>query len=271
MNSSPHPTMQTILVGTDGSDLARRAVVVGRAFAAAAGLPAQVVKITAPDVPSSNAANGCIDRSLAARTPAEGLLDVASQTGTTALCIASHGRGPLGRSLFGSVTAELLRSAPDPLLIVGREFRGASHRRCRWSPDTVVALVDGTSESEAMLPFAQRAAQMLGSNLEVTAVARSEPKPLRGAPESGLRWHEAEYLDRLVQGLDEEGAASLVLRDPIGTVGALRDLTRTPPFEPADTTHHLIVVARSRSGDGQRQIRRIADRVPVPVLVSSPA
>jgi nucleotide-binding universal stress UspA family protein len=49
---------------------------------------------------------------------AEGIRDAAERLRVDAICIASHCRGPIGRTILGSVTEALLRAADTPLFIV---------------------------------------------------------------------------------------------------------------------------------------------------------
>jgi nucleotide-binding universal stress UspA family protein len=49
---------------------------------------------------------------------AEGLREVAERLRIDAICIASHCRGPVGRTILGSVAEALLRTADRPLFIV---------------------------------------------------------------------------------------------------------------------------------------------------------
>jgi nucleotide-binding universal stress UspA family protein len=50
--------------------------------------------------------------------PAKALVEAAERLGVDAIVIASHGRGGLARTLFGSVSEAVLRNARAPVFVV---------------------------------------------------------------------------------------------------------------------------------------------------------
>lgn len=52
-----------------------------------------------------------------ARTPAEGIVAHAAEMPADLIALATHGRGPVGRLLFGGVTDKVLRTATVPVLV----------------------------------------------------------------------------------------------------------------------------------------------------------
>ena len=80
---------------------------------------------------------------------ADSILDEAEVDGAL-VCIASHGRGGLGTALLGSITEEVLRKSPRPVLVVGPKFEARP-----WRQDgQIVASVDGSPFSEQAIPVA---------------------------------------------------------------------------------------------------------------------
>lgn len=57
--------------------------------------------------------------------PAESIVEVAQAEGADVIVVGSHGRGAIGRALIGSVSDQVVRRAPCPVLVVrskgGRE------------------------------------------------------------------------------------------------------------------------------------------------------
>lgn len=138
-----------ILIATDGSELAQKAVVQGLELAS--GLEAKVLAatVTAPwttmagPVPTpaviemyekaaaENAARITSSVGEAARKknvtcstlhvrdkhPAEGILEAAKKSGCDLIVMASHGRRGVGRVLLGSVATEVLVRSTIPVLI----------------------------------------------------------------------------------------------------------------------------------------------------------
>jgi nucleotide-binding universal stress UspA family protein len=148
--------MTTIILCTDGSDLATHAARIG---VGALRPPDRVVIATVLDPPDESALVGGgfagptvtadvfdeVERALAeeghdtvdglARTleitdaetivlrgaPGPALCALASEQGATALVIGTRGRGGLARAVLGSVSDHLVRNAPCPVLVVGEE------------------------------------------------------------------------------------------------------------------------------------------------------
>jgi len=50
--------------------------------------------------------------------PAESIVDAARSEGADVIVVGSHGRGALGRALIGSVSDQVVRRAPCPVLVV---------------------------------------------------------------------------------------------------------------------------------------------------------
>ncbi len=73
------------------------------------------------------------------------------------VCMASHGRGR-SAAILGSVATEITARAQHPVAIVGPAFSFKT-----WAVDApVVACVDGTTPSEAVIPIALEWAHVLG-------------------------------------------------------------------------------------------------------------
>jgi nucleotide-binding universal stress UspA family protein len=139
-----------VLIATDGSELAQKAVVHG--FTLAKALDARVTVVTVTDIyptgpyspiplPSMiehyeaaavlKAANilgsvsdaaaklgvACATMHVKDQTPAEGILDAARQNGCDLIVIASHGRRGMARLLLGSQAQKVVTLSPLPVLI----------------------------------------------------------------------------------------------------------------------------------------------------------
>ncbi|MGQ0434350.1 MAG: universal stress protein [Microthrixaceae bacterium] len=102
------------------------------------------------------------------------------------------------------------------------------------SAGAIIACVDGTEESETVLSEAAAWARALGKSLTILTVIDDTPEPVRPRPGTihHRTGHDAqEYVDDLVArwaapSIEVDG---LVLRDPIGPAGAVRNyLARRP-------------------------------------------
>lgn len=124
---------------------------------------------------------------------AQGIVAEATRRGAGLIAMATHGRGGIGRWLYGSVAEEVLAAAAVPTLLVRAWLPEGGAAALRDRPRLLVPL-DGSREAEAALPVAEGLADELGGELILLrAVARPD---LPFAPD-GL----------LALGLEEELAA----------------------------------------------------------------
>jgi nucleotide-binding universal stress UspA family protein len=175
-----------IVVPTDGSQLSQSAALAAAALARRAGVPLTLFGVTYSEDDRDDLGNSLnelittlrrdlvvdviVDVLGAAVTVdayvAEAILEEADVDGAV-VCIASHGRGGLGAVLLGSITEEVLRKSPRPVLVVGPRFEPRP-----WREDgTVVACVDGSPYSEQALPVAAEWSATFGSQLWLVHVA----------------------------------------------------------------------------------------------------
>jgi nucleotide-binding universal stress UspA family protein len=54
--------------------------------------------------------------------PAESIIEAARSEGADMIVVGSHGRAPLGRALIGSVSDQVVRHAPCPVMVVRSTF-----------------------------------------------------------------------------------------------------------------------------------------------------
>jgi nucleotide-binding universal stress UspA family protein len=81
------------------------------------------------------------------------------------VCMAAHGRGPLGELRLGSVSAGVVHRSPVPVLLVGPGVPPG------WGPvRRVVACLDGSERAERALTAAARLTQRLGADLVLLRV-----------------------------------------------------------------------------------------------------
>jgi nucleotide-binding universal stress UspA family protein len=139
-----------VLIATDGSELAQKALAHGLALAKA--LDARVTAVTVTDIyptgpyspipmPSMiehyeaaaalSAANilaavndaatklgvACVPLHVKDQAPAEGILDAANESGCDVIVVASHGRSGMKRLLLGSVAQKVVTLSTVPVLI----------------------------------------------------------------------------------------------------------------------------------------------------------
>jgi nucleotide-binding universal stress UspA family protein len=123
---------------------------------------------------------------------ADAILDEANMDGAL-VCIASHGRSGVGAALLGSITEDVLRESPRPVLVVGPRYE-----RRPWDDAMLVACVDGSAFSErAIGPAAQWSAAL---DLPMRLVHVGERKRA-AAPNaiSGGDFDESAYMQHLAE------------------------------------------------------------------------
>jgi nucleotide-binding universal stress UspA family protein len=101
-----------------------------------------------------------VDTRLVAGTPAEAII----QTGREfdLIIMATHGRGGLGRWVYGSVTDKVLRGATVPVLLVRARHDGPAAVE---PPRRILVPLDGSPLAEQALPLASWLAQRAGATL----------------------------------------------------------------------------------------------------------
>ena len=181
--------MKTILVPLDGSDIAARAVPFAATLAARAG--SEIVLLRAVNTLSvySERAGFALKREAqealnvtAAPLEADGLtvftrvvdqpaesaiLEAANDPDVSLIVMSSHGRGGLGRVIYGSVTDTVLRHARVPVLIV------PPHGLDGWPKDgrlKILVPLDGSEQSKSALGPTCELADILGGSLLLGSV-----------------------------------------------------------------------------------------------------
>lgn len=181
-------------------------------------------------------------------------------------CMATHGRGR-SAGFVGSVATEVVARGRDPLIAVGPnvgEF--APWLPKRYEPSDVVACVDETPASEALLPIARGWARLLGAELVVATVAEPVPQPLTSGPvrrRFGPDGDAAAVLQGMVaRVLDApQGVHTRVIYDPISPASGIWSYLRDRPAR--------LVVLCSRAHRGLTRI--VFGSVAAPIVYGSPS
>lgn len=193
------------LVGYDGSETSRRALLVAADLASRSGeVDVAVVHVLSepaePGVDPSHeqerllgearrvvAGQGRSASTLRRRgNPATELLDVAREMGADLVVVGSRGRGALSSALLGSVSSAVAAAASCPVLVVPPDGRLAG--------ETVVAAVDGSEASEEVLEVARAFSALLGGRLLLAHGLA--PRPVPGASAVPHARHELAAVDR---------------------------------------------------------------------------
>jgi nucleotide-binding universal stress UspA family protein len=223
--------VRTILVPLDGSEFSVRAVPVGVRLADRLG--AGLVLFSA--VPkeedrrervawlSAVAPRGREARSwvVVNADPAGAIHETLKQLDAAIACMASHGRNR-SAALVGSVATEVIARGHDALVLVGPMIDVDVDGK------GVVACIDETPASQALLPVAARFADLLGESLDVITVAEPVlpsltvgPPKRRFGPDEDVDM----YLEATVAPLRAAGRAveTHAVYDPVSPAAGIRD------------------------------------------------
>jgi nucleotide-binding universal stress UspA family protein len=206
--------LHRLLVPLDGTDFAEAALPYARALARRTGATIHLVRaslVRHPPLDNTEEARIVADEraylvgqanllgaaqikasvTLQQADPADAIVTQARQWGADLIVMATHERGPIGRALFGSVTAEVLEATPAPVLLVqpgdASPFEG---------PQRVLLPLDGSPLAEEALPVAQQLAQLLDAPL-VLALALSTDESPEAVAEHPLHAHLRDVAERL--------------------------------------------------------------------------
>jgi nucleotide-binding universal stress UspA family protein len=140
--------------------------------------------------------------------PAEAIAGRAEALGRTVVCMTTHGRGRLGGAVVGSVARAVLQRSTVPVIALGpmADNPGWSPHPQGWpeplSVPRMVACVDGSDDSEQVLPTAVAWGRTLGMSLTILTVVQDVPPPLRpdpGPTRYGVGVEPEQYIQDLVQ------------------------------------------------------------------------
>ena len=99
------------------------------------------------------------------RPAAEAVAAVVDARGDAVVCMATHGHGATER-VVGTVAEAVLRRTAAPALLVGPRYEGGH----RLGAGPVIACIDGSRLSEAVVPLAARWATLVDAGLWVVSV-----------------------------------------------------------------------------------------------------
>jgi nucleotide-binding universal stress UspA family protein len=266
----------SVLVPTDGSDLAEKAVTPARALARAAGVPMVFLRWE-PDPGDAEEGTRSLD-ALAERYGGDVAVETVLSTADTGgaaealvaeatarralICMASHGRTRVGKAVLGSVAADVVSLSVDPVLLVGpdydadRELVGQRLGVC----------LDGSPFAEEILPVANEWATRFG--LKTWLLESASPTDLAELSQApAVDVIESSYVARVARRLP--GTTNwdvLHARNPVDGIVAYAD--EQPVGALAMATHARRGWARMAEGSIALQVLH---RSPCPVLLVHPA
>lgn len=277
-------TRDRLLVGYDGSDGGRDALELARVQAEATGAGVLVVDVQAygplpipyeilegeeaervrPLFEEARARLGDLEietRAFGGGSPAAVIDDLAAREQVDSIVIGSPHRGPLGRTLIGSVGDELLHGAPCEVMIAPKGYAAGKHGPFR----TIVVAFDDTPESRAALARAEEIALACRATIVLyTAMASPATVPGPAGYSPAIPPDAGAIVTRGVRAIDERlaGTGRVLSGPPASTIA-----------EASEAAGADLLVAGSRGYGALLRVlagsvsTQLVHRAPCPVLV----
>jgi nucleotide-binding universal stress UspA family protein len=218
-----------------------------------------------------------IERQVAEGDPDVAIVDAAAKRDVDLIAMASHGRGAIGRAIFGSVADRVARTATVPVLIL----RTPEDEM----PDEPVVVrriilpLDGSALATQALPVAANLARWLSAPVHVVrAIDPASTIPVSPGAIGPTPLITAEVSNRIWEEI--EGEARKTVADAIDTLqadGVEADgatLAGSPFFAISDITEPddlLVLTSHGRGGVGRWLLGSVAEKLireaPAPVLL----
>lgn len=253
-----------VVVGTDGSDLSLAARPVGEVASAAFACPLELLHVPADEDPPRLDTTGMTIR--AAPSPAVGLTEHAAETDPPGLlCLSTRGRGAVGEMVFGSVAAQVIRTAHAPVLTVGPNIQPTGRP---WK--RLLVCLDGSEVATSILPVVRTWASELACDVHLLHIAYPLGDPRIGDIQVPEETHVVTgQLRAAAEALQDAGVAARwsVEEDTEVAAGLARQAAHRMADVIALATHGRTGLARILAGNVTLETVR---RATVPVLTLRP-
>lgn len=209
-----------------------------------------------------------VQEQIEARVPAASIVDYAEDEDIDLVVMSTHGRRGLDRVLLGSVTEEVVRTVPCPVLTVRAGADVAPGRAVR----RVLVPVDFSDASEAAILHAKEMALTYGAEIDLLHVVNEGAYPLVYGIE--LDYAPTDVVARAEKRLGKMAEADIGYEHirVEATVG--HPPTRILEYAEENDIDLLVLATHGRTGLGRFLIGSVAERVirqsPKPVFVVKP-
>ena len=207
-----------------------------------------------------------VEQILAEGEPDEAIVAAAARRGVEMIAMASHGRGAVGRAIFGSVADRVARTAPVPVLILRTPDEDVD-------PNVVLSRIvvplDGSEIAERALPVASELARHLGTPVYVMrAVDAATALPLAPGVFGAAPAVDAEVADEIWQEAEAEArstvtaAVSQLKAEGVEASGAIAN--GSPFFAISEATQPgdlLILTSHGRGGVRRWLLGSVAEKL----------
>jgi nucleotide-binding universal stress UspA family protein len=206
-----------------------------------------------------------VEHMTAAGEPDEEIVAAAERRGVDMIAMASHGRGALGRAIFGSVADRVARSATVPVLILRTPDEAADTEKV---VSRIVVPLDGSEIARRALPVATELARQFAAPVHIVRAI----DPVTALPVApgvfGASPINAEVADQIWQEAESEARATV--RDAVshlkgGGIDASGAMLNGSPFfaiseatKPGDL---LVLTSHGRGGVRRWLLGSVAEKL----------
>jgi nucleotide-binding universal stress UspA family protein len=172
----------TVVVALDGSELAEQALPSAEQLAERMRIPIHLIQVIPLDasvdlrddvhrylLETARRLGRPAKITIRLGNPAEEINAAAESTTQSLIVMTTHGRGGLGRLLFGSVADEVVREANRPVLLVRAATPPAAPRPFH----AIMVPLDGSAYAEAVVPYATKLARALDADIWLMRVVET--------------------------------------------------------------------------------------------------
>jgi nucleotide-binding universal stress UspA family protein len=207
-----------------------------------------------------------VEQLVAEGEPDEEIVAAAARRGVRMIAMASHGRGAIGRAIFGSVADRVARTAPVPVLILRTPDEDAD-------PNVVVSRIvvplDGSEIAARALPVASEVAKQIAAPVHVVrAVDAALALPMASGVFGAGPVVDADVTDQIWEEAEAEARSTVttaVSRLQAEGVDASGGIVNGSPFfaiseeiEPGDL---LILTSHGRGGVRRWLLGSVAEKL----------
>jgi nucleotide-binding universal stress UspA family protein len=206
-----------------------------------------------------------VDSVITVGDPAEEIVEYASKQDIGLIVMSTHGRSGIKRWAMGSVADKVLRATRQPIAIIRAKGARPDMLGERTILSKILVALDGSKESEAVIPYIEELASKLQAEvILLQVIAPDYHIYAAGGPEYGvyaeqqiesMKKFARDYLEEIVTGLKQReiaAKAEIMLGTAAETIINFADQTNASLV--AMTTH-------GRSGVSRWAIGSVAERV----------
>src|SRR5215208_6957781 len=207
-----------------------------------------------------------VEQMVAEGEPDEEIVAAAARRGVQMIAMASHGRGAVGRAIFGSVADRVARTAPVPVLILRTPDEDVD-------PSVVVSRIvvplDGSEIAARALPVASEVAKQLGAPVHIVrAVDAATALPMASGVFGAAPAVDPEVADQIWQEAEAEArstvttAVSRLRAEGVDASGAI--VNGSPFFAISEATQPgdlLILTSHGRGGVRRWLLGSVAEKL----------